>query len=677
MNIQIVETLGEFKARLGLTADGILIEEDLDLIETDCDLNERKRRDAEVLCTLAANVRGPCLDLGTSHGRSAFKLATNLRERGTVFTVNILPEQHDKQSGELVTHLLSKGEIGSFFRSRGVTGIEQIYADTAKWQMPPELRDFSLAFVDAAHDTENVLADSRKIFPRVHDGGYIVWHDFNPLLRGKFHWIDASMRGVERFFAELGVEPEIIWLRNSWMAVWRKPVVAVKAVKNSNAPVELIEAVSSRAVSPPEQFKPVRFAWMFPAYSRERVEEEAGWASRISALGYNVEIFGVPCPDGWWPFPKLDAAWKRRDPALMRAYDQVASRLHRGDVLVASGGSMIHPEFVRQLPALSVFTCGDDPESSEVLSHPAAPAFDVSLVGNVACLDLYRSWGCRHVDWLYQAIRPEFLDPTVTEESILAGGRDMDAVMFCERIYGFSDRAQRIERLVREFPQATVRGKGWPGGFVTHAEMLMLMRRARLGWNLHNSIGPCNMRLVTLPALGAMQICDNKQHLGKLFKLDEEIVGFDTIEECVEKTRHYLTHEDERRAIAARGWKRAVTDYTEPKQWEQLLAKIHPAWCEKFSADREANGSSAVEIRSHNSHREAAGVELNPHPAARANETVHPLFPDARVGVAVANNGKNYEPARVRELIHEAIALYTGDRLGFGAFINAGDRVLI
>src|SRR5215469_5233722 len=100
MKIRVVEDIEQFRAELGLTAAGVLLEPDLDLVESECDYYERKRRDAEVLCALAANVSGACLDLGTSHGRSAYKLATNLNERGYVFTVNILPEQLDSTCGK-------------------------------------------------------------------------------------------------------------------------------------------------------------------------------------------------------------------------------------------------------------------------------------------------------------------------------------------------------------------------------------------------------------------------------------------------------------------------------------------------------------------------------------------------------------------------------------------------
>ena len=62
MNIRIVETLAEFQHVLGLPRAGQLLEPDLDTLLQPTDLPGRRRRDAEVLCTLAANVSGACLE---------------------------------------------------------------------------------------------------------------------------------------------------------------------------------------------------------------------------------------------------------------------------------------------------------------------------------------------------------------------------------------------------------------------------------------------------------------------------------------------------------------------------------------------------------------------------------------------------------------------------------------
>ena len=232
---------------------------------------------------------------------------------------------------------------------------------------------------------------------------------------------------------------------------------------------------------------------------------------------------------------------------------------------------MLHPDFVRQFRGTSVFVSADDPENSAQLSQPIAPSFDVALVINPTCLDDYRSWGCSHVEGIFPILRPDRVAPGITTESILTGTRDLDIALCCERDLGLSDRAQRVEALVRTFPQAYVRGPGWPEG---PEPQTAIYPRARIGWNLHNSTGPCNTRFMELPANGVFQICDNPDQLHRYFVPGKEIVGFASLEECIELTHYYLKHEDERREIAAAAHRRVLRDYTEERWFEGLLAAV-------------------------------------------------------------------------------------------------------
>ncbi|MGE5499541.1 MAG: glycosyltransferase, partial [Syntrophothermus sp.] len=61
-------SIGELEKHLGFTIKGRILEEDIDVMDHECDLFGRKRHDAEVLTTVAANVKGKCFDIGTSFG---------------------------------------------------------------------------------------------------------------------------------------------------------------------------------------------------------------------------------------------------------------------------------------------------------------------------------------------------------------------------------------------------------------------------------------------------------------------------------------------------------------------------------------------------------------------------------------------------------------------------------
>lgn len=333
-----------------------------------------------------------------------------------------------------------------------------------------------------------------------------------------------------------------------------------------------------------KKMKQLRYINVFPAYSEARIQEEELFSQRSREYGIQVDSFPIPCPGGWWPFHQLDAAWKNRERGLMEAYEKLTKLLQSKDVLINSGGAMIHPEFISGFKHLyKVYICGDDPERSDILSEPVAPYFNFCFPTNIAAVDLYHSWGCKNVNWLFMPVSPDLCDTELTEEKILNGVRDIDIALFCERgTYGFHERGKRIERLIQAFPRAIVRGRGWPGGFAPLDEMIRIYRRTKIGWNLHNSTGPANTRSTTLPAFGIMQICDNARYFGELFELDQEAVGFDTIEECIEKTNYYLAHDIKRREIAARGWKKVTTEYTLEKWWERILINIAPTCIEEL-----------------------------------------------------------------------------------------------
>ena len=80
-----------------------------------------------------------------------------------------------------------------------------------------------------------------------------------------------------------------------------------------------------------------------------------------------------------------------------------------------------------------------------------------------------------------------------------------------------------------------------------------------------------------LPANGIMQLCDNKAYLGKIFELDKEVVGFETIDEAIDLTRYYLAHDEERRQIAAAGWEKATKEYNEIAVFEKAVTAINRA----------------------------------------------------------------------------------------------------
>ncbi|HXI22976.1 MAG TPA: glycosyltransferase [Pyrinomonadaceae bacterium] len=298
------------------------------------------------------------------------------------------------------------------------------------------------------------------------------------------------------------------------------------------------------------------------------------WLARLRASGIAVDAFCLTIDQkkplfGW---PELDQLWQTGDRQLLGMYEQLARRLESYDVFVNYNGINVHPEFVSQLDTFNVYGCFDDPEASENLSRPVAAAYDLAMVGNIAELDTYRSWGVRNVRHWPLGFRVDDYDPRLTRERILNGERDVDLALTCERETAY--RRERLDKFAAAFPRGAYFGKGWPNGFLPEDERVPLYQRTRLGINIHNSTGPINFRTFILPANGVMQICDNKSHLGKIYELGKEAAGFETIEEAIELGHYYLDHDDERRRIAAAGWERAVRDYNEVAVFQRMMAGV-------------------------------------------------------------------------------------------------------
>ncbi len=221
-NCFVLESKLELSRYFGFNHPERIIEDDLDEEHYPEDINGRRRNDAEVLSLIAANTSNGCmLDIGTHLGRSAARMAVN-GPKATVYTVNVHPDDFDK-AGVLTTERLSLSQIGSFYREHHLSNIIQEYANTLNWNMPAYIHGISLLYVDGCHDAHAVYSDTKLTINRVLPGGFILWHDFSPIYRKNFHWIDACMKGIERLYDERILTGPIFNVKNSWIGIWKKP----------------------------------------------------------------------------------------------------------------------------------------------------------------------------------------------------------------------------------------------------------------------------------------------------------------------------------------------------------------------------------------------------------------------------------------------------------------------
>lgn len=316
------------------------------------------------------------------------------------------------------------------------------------------------------------------------------------------------------------------------------------------------------------------YSWYVSSGGRNIRDHWENWISRLRKHGFDVTGYCLtlnppgPCL-GW---PELDNLWKTKNKTLLTKYEDLIKSSEGFDVFVNYNGINVHPEFLSEMKTFNVYCCWDDPESSENLSKPVASAYDLCMVGNIACVENYLSWGAKRAEFWPIGIRDNEYNPQLTKEDILNGKRDFDFSLLCEKLT--PDRIPKIDEFMRAFPQTKAFGFGWEKGYLPENLKVPLYQNTKIGPNIHLSKGPVNFRTYLLPANGVMQVCDNKSRLSKIYELDKEVIGFDTIKECIDKCRYYLEHDEERRKIAAAGWERAIKDYNEKTLFQKLINTV-------------------------------------------------------------------------------------------------------
>ncbi|MBT9168802.1 MAG: Spore protein YkvP [Syntrophomonadaceae bacterium] len=75
-------------------------------------------------------------------------------------------------------------------------------------------------------------------------------------------------------------------------------------------------------------------------------------------------------------------------------------------------------------------------------------------------------------------------------------------------------------------------------------------------------------------ACGGFQLSYYVEGLERMYSIGEEIALFVSPQDLVEKTRYYLKHEEEREAIAKRGYLRTRSDHTMEKRFQHIFGQL-------------------------------------------------------------------------------------------------------
>ena len=111
------------------------------------------------------------------------------------------------------------------------------------------------------------------------------------------------------------------------------------------------------------------------------------------------------------------------------------------------------------------------------------------------------------------------------------------------------------------------RGEAWG------IDMYGVLARSRIVVNRHGPITAGytnNMRLFEATGAGAMLITEAAPNLADYFEPGHEVVTYDGPADLMEKLRHYLEHDEERKRIAAAGQARSLRDHS----YRKVIARL-------------------------------------------------------------------------------------------------------
>lgn len=293
----------------------------------------------------------------------------------------------------------------------------------------------------------------------------------------------------------------------------------------------------------------------------------------------------------------VDRLYRERNKNYMRMIGDFVDRFRDFDVIVMSTYNFMHAEVLANELRKPIKILGfiDDPYSTYLRGIPYLWAFDGAFYISPSYDErsLFRealeSWGCQTHTW-WPLVPFRFDRPNMTE--CFFSERDLD-VMYVGNPSG--TKVDRLIRLKKHFGERLEVYGRWPfrGYFgmvrgllgkpvyphrvasLATAERTQLYWRTKIGFNMHVSDRPTetgNMRMYEVPAHGAMLLCDKaaRDAHAQIFAPDKEAVYYDSPEDAIEKAEYYVSHDDERLAIARAGYERYWKDY----EWESNMKRF-------------------------------------------------------------------------------------------------------
>ncbi|MFC2059677.1 glycosyltransferase [Chloroflexota bacterium] len=245
-----------------------------------------------------------------------------------------------------------------------------------------------------------------------------------------------------------------------------------------------------------------------------------------------------------------------------------------------------HPKYVLWLPAEYEFM-----ESTLDVIRKEGSIVIGWFVDDEYRFDNYSKWWIPHLDYCIT------FDIEVVPKYKALGARIVH-VLFCEGIpvdYDWSNigekydisfigsmrskpnREQYINALKNRNIPVHIFGEG-AGRYIPFEGMVGIFGDSKINLNFAGVTGSDRLaikgRLTEISLAGGFVLTEYAPGTEKCFEIDKEIVCFRNTEELLDKVIYYLDHDEERRAIAQAGWKRATNEYTPFHMISRIFGEI-------------------------------------------------------------------------------------------------------
>lgn len=242
----------------------------------------------------------------------------------------------------------------------------------------------------------------------------------------------------------------------------------------------------------------------------------------------------------------------------------------------------------------------DDPYYTDVTTQ-FAPSYDYVITQEIGNVSYYRSLGCSQVHYLPLGVNTRIFHKRIDSQPPEA------AADICFMGTAWNNRLALFDELAPFLAskQTVIVGYGWQK--LKHYALLApcirpvvlspedsaeLMRGSKIVINHHRSYDDStyfdrntrklparsiNPRTFEIAACGAFQITDVREELPRYFTPGEDIETYSAPKELTEKLDYYLTHEDERSAIAERSYRKTIEYHNYEKRAEALMEIIFPS----------------------------------------------------------------------------------------------------